>query len=226
MALNFNEGFFGGVGGAVSDLFGAKGDKLQAQAYVRARDFSKQAAGLATTSAAIQELQTSRNIYKVIGSQQAAVAGAGLAKSGSALDLLRSSTMEGELEKQLIRTQGEIEKQGYLAEASAYQGQADAAKAAGKAKKASAVGNIISAGLALFGLSDRRLKENIQLLRTRADGINVYTFNYVGTSEVWEGVLAQEVQAVYPKAVSEVEGWLRVDYDAIGEVCRLVKEAA
>jgi hypothetical protein len=63
--------------------------------------------------------------------------------------------------------------------------------------------------------SDRRLKKNIKQIGTRSDGLGVYEFDYIwgGTRQI--GLMAQEVQSVYPGAVSESGGYLMVDYSKV-----------
>jgi hypothetical protein len=63
--------------------------------------------------------------------------------------------------------------------------------------------------------SDPRLKENIKF-HGRENGHNVYEFNYRGEPEKFIGVMADEVQKTNPEAVTEVEGYLAVNYDMIG----------
>ena len=41
--------------------------------------------------------------------------------------------------------------------------------------------------------SDIRLKTNIEKVGTSASGINIYKFNYIGSSTDYVGVMAQEV---------------------------------
>jgi len=75
-----------------------------------------------------------------------------------------------------------------------------------------------SGGIAAMGalLSDRNAKENIEHVGTE-NGYNVYEFNYIGLPEKrFIGVMAQEVMQEYPEAVSEKDGFLRVNYDMIG----------
>ena len=60
--------------------------------------------------------------------------------------------------------------------------------------------------------SDARLKTDVRKIDTRADGLGVYEFNYVWGGPRYVGLMAQEVQALYPDAVSERGGYLMVDY--------------
>jgi len=63
--------------------------------------------------------------------------------------------------------------------------------------------------------SDRRLKKNIKQIGTRPDGLNVYEFDYIWGGDRQVGLMAQEVQSVYPSAVSESGGYLMVDYSKV-----------
>lgn len=70
--------------------------------------------------------------------------------------------------------------------------------------------------LGLFGLSDRRLKENIKHVNTLADGLKVYTYNFIGRKLKQLGLMADEVLAIYPNAVMRGDdGYLRVNYFAV-----------
>ena len=66
--------------------------------------------------------------------------------------------------------------------------------------------------------SDVILKENIIYVGTQ-NGYPVYLFDYIPEMHIkgrYIGVLAQEVQKMAPEAVHEQNGFLAVDYDAIG----------
>jgi hypothetical protein len=63
--------------------------------------------------------------------------------------------------------------------------------------------------------SDRRLKKNIKQISTRPDGLNVYEFDYIWGGGRQIGLMAQEVQTIYPSAVSESGGYLMVDYSKV-----------
>lgn len=63
--------------------------------------------------------------------------------------------------------------------------------------------------------SDRRLKKNIKKISTRPDGLNVYEFDYIWGGGRQVGLMAQEVQGLYPDAVSESGGYLMVNYSKV-----------
>jgi hypothetical protein len=66
-------------------------------------------------------------------------------------------------------------------------------------------------------ISDSRLKENITRIGTTAKGLPFYTFSYIGKSEVYAGVMAQDVLNVMPDAVLlDSSGFYKVDYAKLG----------
>lgn len=61
--------------------------------------------------------------------------------------------------------------------------------------------------------SDEALKEDVQRIATRPDGLGVYAFRYLWESTRRIGLMAQEVERVYPHAVSrDAFGFRKVDY--------------
>jgi hypothetical protein len=113
-------------------------------------------------------------------------------------------------------------------------GQQGAALAGGELGQAKAYGQVLnmpaqflgmqygagrggSVGTPGFGnlFSDRRLKKNIKQISTRPDGLNVYEFDYIWGGGRQIGLMAQEVQTIYPGAVSESDGYLMVDYSKV-----------
>lgn len=63
----------------------------------------------------------------------------------------------------------------------------------------------------MFKWSDARLKTDINLLRVADSGVKWYTYLMDGEPQI--GVLAQEVQEIFPEAVSEMpNGYLMVNY--------------
>lgn len=212
----------GGIGGAVDSIFGGLGQLKAASGYKKAAAFSDLSASISEQATQIQLLQAQRDIYRTLGGQQADVAGAGLAQSGSALDLLRDSTAQGALTKQLITAQGAITTAGYEAEAESYRSMAAAAKKAGKG---GILGGILKgvATIAPFVLaSDDRLKTDAVLVSRRPDGVGIWHFKYQGGDTIFEGVMASEVERIYPLAVSYEDGYARVDYGRIGVEPRII----
>ena len=78
--------------------------------------------------------------------------------------------------------------------------------------------NVASGIMALPGVSDRRVKENIKEVGKSPDGYTIYEWNYKGedAEERYRGVIAQDVVKVNPMAVTVMEnGLLGVYYDKI-----------
>ena len=65
--------------------------------------------------------------------------------------------------------------------------------------------------------SDLALKYDVILLGYLDNGLGYYRFSYLGSSTTYVGVIAQEVQAMMPDAVTRGrDGYLRVYYDRLG----------
>jgi hypothetical protein len=65
--------------------------------------------------------------------------------------------------------------------------------------------------------SDIALKHDVVLLGHLDNGLGYYRFSYLGSDKAYVGVMAQEVQAVMPGAVTRGgDGYLRVHYDRLG----------
>jgi hypothetical protein len=61
------------------------------------------------------------------------------------------------------------------------------------------------------------LKHDIVLLGHLANGLGYYRFSYLGSDKAFVGVMAQEVQAVMPEAVTRgSDGYLSVYYEKLG----------
>ncbi|AQS61719.2 hypothetical protein AGRHK599_LOCUS1285 [Rhizobium rhizogenes] len=78
----------------------------------------------------------------------------------------------------------------------------------------SALSNILGLGSAFLGfLSDRRTKENIVRIGKSPNGWDMYSYNYIGDDEKYVGPMAQEVEAVRPDLVTEIDGlkWIHND---------------
>ncbi len=80
------------------------------------------------------------------------------------------------------------------------------------------MGGLFGLGSALIGLSDIRLKEDIEHTSTLPNGIGLYTYRFKGLPGRYSGVMAQEVATKMPDAVSvDSNGYLRVDYAKVME---------
>lgn len=151
--MAFGAGTFNAISGAVGDLFAAdsnrakaEGNRIQAENYDLASKLATQNADFTETSTAIKQTQLDRSIFQTIGGQQADVAGAGFAASGSALDILRDSASQGALTKAVAGQQGLITEAGYQQQATSFTNMASAARMAADAEdKAASGAGIVSA---------------------------------------------------------------------------------
>jgi hypothetical protein len=65
--------------------------------------------------------------------------------------------------------------------------------------------------------SDLALKHDVVLLGHLDNGLGYYRFSYLGSDKAYVGVIAQEVEAMRPDAVTRGrDGYLRVYYDRLG----------
>ena len=65
------------------------------------------------------------------------------------------------------------------------------------------------------GLSDKRLKKDINHLFTMNNGVPIYTFKYNWSDDVEIGTMAQDIENFMPEAVSESNGYKLVDYKQV-----------
>lgn len=141
-------GLISGLFGAAGDFAQAAGDIAEANAYSKAEKYANQNAVISQEAGDIKEEQASRQIFKVLGAQQAEYGGAGLTGGGSAQYVVRDSVAQGALEKAIINEQTQINVTGYKEQAAQFEGMKSAADAAAVAAAANGVGSIFSA----FGL--------------------------------------------------------------------------
>jgi hypothetical protein len=77
----------------------------------------------------------------------------------------------------------------------------------------------LGAGLGLFALSDRRLKEDVEPIGLLFNGLPFYKYRFRGSPKTEVGVMAQDVERVNPSAVVDIGLWRggpsvkMVDYD-------------
>jgi hypothetical protein len=103
-----------------AELLQAQGNIAEGQEYTLAQTLAEQNAAYTAQSTNIQVAQKQRQVTQTIGAEKAATGGAGLATSGSAVDLLRSSAQQGALAGAVLRQQGLITQAGYTEQAAAY----------------------------------------------------------------------------------------------------------
>lgn len=120
---------FSGIGSAVGDFFAASGHKKAAKAYDQAAVYARQGAQLEGVSTEIAQMQVERNVYRTIGAQNAALAGAGFESS---FDLLSDSQRQGAIDFATAGIQGAVNILGQEASAAAYAGQAASERAQAK----------------------------------------------------------------------------------------------
>jgi hypothetical protein len=73
--------------------------------------------------------------------------------------------------------------------------------------------------------SDIRLKFDIAQVGQLDNGIKLYRFRYIGSDQVYVGVMAQQVAAIVPQAVvMEPNGYLAVYYDRLGLKMQTLQE--
>jgi hypothetical protein len=150
--MAFGTGTISSIGGAVSDLFAAEGHRSKAQGlrieggnYDLASRYATENEKFTEVSTAVKQAQLDRENFKVLGGQQADVAGAGFAASGTALDLLRDSAAQGALTKAIGAEQGLITEEGYKVQSETYSSMGKAARIAADAEEEAATGSTISA---------------------------------------------------------------------------------
>lgn len=144
-------------GSGVSDVFSgfgsdykAQGNEIEAAMYGRASKFATTEARISESSTNIRESQQQRQAYQGLGDVQANVAAAGFNESGSALDILRSSTQQAALQEAVVKQQGLVTTQGYEEQAANYTSMQKAAQLAADAQRS---GGLVSkiVGVAKIG---------------------------------------------------------------------------
>jgi hypothetical protein len=77
-----------------------------------------------------------------------------------------------------------------------------------------------SAAMGGWGMSDRRVKEDIKKVGKLDSGLNVYSYKYKGGGLMQLGLMAQEVEKELPDAVAEIGGIKHVNYAEVSEAAR------
>ena len=156
-----------------------------------------------------QATSTGLALQGIGGAQNSALVPSNLAAQQSQLANQGASTVAG-----MYGQMGQLGVQNYNAQLGAWSAanQAAAAESAGFGQFAGALG-----AAAVTKYSDRRLKTDIVKLGTLPDGLGVYAFTYIESGSRDVGVMADEVEKVFPDAVTEVRGYKMVDYSYFDE---------
>jgi len=94
----------------------------------------------------------------------------------------------------------------------------------GPVRLGSGSGHRYGIGIEMRFQSDRRLKTDIAAIGTTVLGLPLYRFRYRSETDVYAGVMAQDVLKVMPDAVSVgSDGFYRVDYGRLGLTFKRLK---
>lgn len=77
------------------------------------------------------------------------------------------------------------------------------------------IGGVVGAG-AGYAVSDERVKERIMPTGDSVRGVPIVEFSYKGSPVRWIGVIAQQVETIFPQYVKSIDGIKHVNYDALG----------
>ena len=198
----FNFGsLFSGIGSFISGNASAAG-------YNNSANYDEEAARVTKLQGALKNTAITRQTYQVGGAVTAATGANGLSNTGSALDVIHNNRQQGFMTRAVNSMNTNLQYQNYESQASTARSMASA----------SSTGGLLGLAGGVLGMfSDDRLKEDVKFIGRRGDGIGVYTFKYVGNEKVYEGVMAREVEVLFPSRVGvDVDGYKYVDYDGLG----------
>lgn len=101
-----------------------------------------------------------------------------------------------------------------------YQGELDGynAQISSQNSMMGGLANLAGSYMMASAMSDKRVKRNVQYLRTTKDGLRIYTFQYLWSPATFVGVIAQEVKKLVPEAVVKVGRFFWVDYSKLNLV--------
>ena len=146
-AFNTGKGGASGFGDAAANLLGGYSSLMAGNAAASANQgnaaTARTNAAIVGNSTALKVMQQGRKAYQILGGQRADIAGAGLAASGSALDVIRSSARDASVDKSLIQMQGQMDVNALLGQATAYDKAAEAEKKKGKSAFFGALGSVL-----------------------------------------------------------------------------------
>ena len=198
----FNFGsLFSGIGSFISG-------NASASSYNNSANFDEEAARVTKLEGSLKNNAINRQIFQVGGKGVAAAGANGLADTGSALDVIHNNRQQGFLTRAVNSMQTNLQYRNY-------ESQAATARTMASASSTSGMLGLLGGVMGMF--SDDRLKEDVKFIGRRGDGIGIYQFKYTGDKKVYEGVMAKEVEVLFPASVGkDVDGYMYVDYDSLG----------
>lgn len=144
------------------------------------------------------------NAMPYISNQQNALFNAVNMGQSSAAGQANTALTSGANMSNMLGQQGDVRAAGIV-------GQQGAGQAA--------FNNLLSFGGQIGGgmlaACDIRVKKDIKKVGVLDNGLNIYTFKYIGEDKVNIGVMAQEVEKVNPDAVQEINGIKHVNYGKV-----------
>ena len=229
----------GAAAGLMGQALGATGQQMQGQAQLQSQGAQQaalrgQAAGMGMQGA---QAQQTAQLQSLQGQGAAIQSAAGMAGQG----IQQQASMYGQGMGALQAKGGMVGEQAGMTQAQlndviAQQTEQFAASEAEKQRKANAAasagggggggGGILGGVTRALGISDIRLKENIELLEEGKGGDpNIYSFNYKWQPKHrWSGVMAQELLGT--KHADSVrkhsDGYYMVDYHKLGIQMKLL----
>lgn len=154
LSLNLSTAGVNSIASGISDFFTAsadrsraEGDRLEEANYDLAAAFADKNVVYTQWSTEIKEAQESRVIAQTESAQKSEVASAGMAESGSALDVMRDTAQQGALQKAVTQEQGLITQEGYQEQADSYRNMSKAAGVAASAADNAATGADITGAI-------------------------------------------------------------------------------
>ena len=224
----------GAAAGLMGQALGATGQQLGAQAQLQSQGAQQaalrgQAAGMGMAGA---QAQQQAQLASLQGQGQAVTQAAGLSGQG----IQQQAGMMGQGIGALQAQGGMVGQQAGMTTAQlqdvvAQQTQQYQESEAEKQRKANAAAQSGGGGgsgglLGALGISDIRLKENIELLEKGKDGDpNIYSFSYkFQPNHRWSGVMAQELLGTKHSDSVRInsEGYYMVDYHKLGIQMKLL----
>jgi len=145
----------------VTDSAGAVGSLFSAVGSFEAADMSKASAAMYSQAAAeegqdisLQELtdnvkntQALRQTTMALGTVQSDIAGTGSANSGSALDILRDSAMQGQLQRSTVGLQNQVNINDMTEKVNEYQTEASNAEKTASSQTLAGFGGLFSGAI-------------------------------------------------------------------------------